>query len=632
MASSADLAQAIRSTMNVRPSSVSLDSPQLLNGQALLRRMSVDVRSADRIEARATQTLSQQVALPSSQLDIANLEPFTGPLSLLSHASASSTVLSQEPLQVQSPQVASAAGSPVSTGVNAVLVEPGEQEALQVHELVQSAPANDVEIHAPVVPEEAGQSGFEKLELPENNLSARLSARLPSLEKLLPDMAKTSSNQVANDVPSIVEPPPALDAMAHSVPELSARQSGAVIEGVSVEQLIPFNVQLETPHSLVGIIGEGVNTLSGASDALSAIPAVAGLDHTRFDAAVNSTGLVTLGLGWGLGAFALYQQTKQISLLEQHKRDIENSVQPKDAKPEEVNSDLSSSDKLSEVAQRSIRRLDDQIKQVTKERYLTAGAFGSAVALGGATVGLSQSGSLIAARATGTALAGVGIVLSTAGAVIDGLAAQRQRKVNAQLESSLAELKKAAPPPGALAESLTKVAEHAKTAGKSRERGKWFSMSMNVLNGLTGVAGIAFKFLMVGSAAATAGTVLLAAGGALALGAAAFGLYKWRQNVKLRNAANAELINLQSKPDLKDKHDALLKNNKYYALKQFVFDLQHNTSETLKATTLTYLGTALNLNIQQAEAFYAELKNPDTSVAATQHLADALFRGKAIVM
>jgi uncharacterized membrane protein YhiD involved in acid resistance len=155
---------------------------------------------------------------------------------------------------------------------------------------------------------------------------------------------------------------------------------------------------------------------------------------------------------------------------------------------------------------------------------------------------------------------------------------------------------------------------------------------MNVLNGLTGAAGIACKFLIVGSAAATAGTVLLAAGGALAVGAALFGVYKLHQHVKLKNAANVALINTQVQPERSIEHEGLLKNNKYYALKQFVADLQSNNSVDQKNTTLDYLSTALNMSLEEVNTFYDELKNPDTSASATQLLANALFRAKPIVM
>ncbi len=156
---------------------------------------------------------------------------------------------------------------------------------------------------------------------------------------------------------------------------------------------------------------------------------------------------------------------------------------------------------------------------------------------------------------------------------------------------------------------------------------------MNLLNAFTGAAGIAFKFAVAGSAAATAGTVLLAAGGAFALGALGFGLYKLFKNKQLRNAANVPLKSppFSSEKDAKD-HSTRLTNNKYYALKQFVSDLQRNTSEDQQNTTLNYFKSALSMSQQHAEAFYAELRNPDTSAAATQVLANALFRGKAIQM
>ena len=81
-----------------------------------------------------------------------------------------------------------------------------------------------------------------------------------------------------------------------------------------------------------------------------------------------------------------------------------------------------------------------------------------------------------------------------------------------------------------------------------------------------------------------------------------------------------------------EKHQVLLKKNKYYALKQFVFELQRNTSEEMRATTLGYFATALKMPAEHAAVFYAELQDPDTSASATLLLADALFRGKPIQM
>jgi uncharacterized protein HemX len=389
------------------------------------------------------------------------------------------------------------------------------------------------------------------------------------------------------------------------------------------------SVQLETPHSVGTVFNEGLNTISGITHVLNALPAATGISADTLGKAPLFTGGVALGLGSAAGSFAIYQQSKQINRLEQQKQEILHSHFYPNSIPE---GDNSGSLQDQETAARQIRRLDGQIQQLRTERMITAGVVGSSAALGATTVGLATSGSLMAARATGTALGALGILLSTVGAIKDGQAAITQRKVNERLESASKILETPAPEASELTESLKNVAEHAKTAGKSRERGKWFSMSMNILNGLTGAAGIAFKFLIVGSAAATAGTVLLAAGGALALGAACFGIYKWQQNVKLKNAANAALINTQSEPARSEEHNKLIKTNKYYALKQFVADLQSNTSEGQKNTILDYFQTALNLPPNDAAIFYNELKNPDTSASATQLLANALFRGKPIVM
>ena len=155
---------------------------------------------------------------------------------------------------------------------------------------------------------------------------------------------------------------------------------------------------------------------------------------------------------------------------------------------------------------------------------------------------------------------------------------------------------------------------------------------MNVLNGLTGVATVAFKFLVAGSAAAVAGTVLLATGGVLVGAAVAFGIYKGMQRSRLKKAAQEPLRDLTKNPEAKAEHQVLLSKNKYYALKQFVVDLQRNASDVQKSTTVAYFATALNLTHEKAEAFYAELKNPDTSTEATQILADGLFRAKPVVI
>lgn len=386
---------------------------------------------------------------------------------------------------------------------------------------------------------------------------------------------------------------------------------------------------LATPYPVGTVISEGLTTLSGITNVLSAIPPATGTSAADLGNATMITGVTSLGLGTAAGGFAIYQQSKQINLLETQKQQILNSVKPLNSKSEEDNSDGL---QPTVPAERQIRRLEDQIQQLKKERIVTAGVVGSSAVLGATTVGLMATGSLMAARNTGTALGGLGIVMSTYGAITDGHAAITQRKVNEQLNSSLKKLETQKPEAGELTASLNQVAKHAKTAGKSRERGKWFSMSMNVLNGLTGAAGIACKFLIVGSAAATAGTVLLAAGGALAVGALFFGAYKLHQHLKLKNAANVALINTQVQPERSIEHEGLLKNNKYYALKQFVADLQSNNSVDQKNTTLDYLSTALNMSLEEVNTFYDELKNPDTSASATQLLANALFRAKPIVM
>lgn len=486
MDSTASLSQAFRRSSNIQPSSVGMDTPQLLNERALLANMLVEVRNSDNIEARSSLNLSEQSDSTSNPPSMGDLSPLEGPYSLLNGAQNSTAVQKED-----------------------------------------------------------------------------------------------------------------------------------------------SSVQLETPHSVGTVFNEGLNSISGISHVLNAIPAATGISADTLGKAPLFTGGVALGLGSAAGSFAIYQQSKQINRLEQQKQGILNSLKAPSSMPE---GDNSGSLQSKETADRQVRRLDGQIQQLRAERMMTAGVVGSSAVLGATTVGLAASGSLMAARATGTALGGLGILLSTVGAIKDGQAAITQRKVNEQLKTASEILETQASEAGELTASLKNVAEHAKTAGKSRERGKWFSMSMNILNGLTGAAGIAFKFLIVGSAAATAGTVLLAAGGALALGAACFGIYKWQQNVKLKNAANAALINTQSEPGRIKEHDKLIKTNKYYALKQFVADLQSNTSEGDKNKTINYLSTALNMLPQDAATFYNELENPDTSASATQLLANALFRGKPIVM
>jgi hypothetical protein len=486
MGSTAGISQGISRPANIQPSSVGMDTPQLLNERTRLGNQLVEVRNSNDIEARAQHNLSERSASPSNSLNMGLLSSTEGPSSLLS-------------------------GVPNSTAFN-------KEES---------------------------------------------------------------------------------------------------------------SVQLETPHSVGTVFNEGLNTISGIGHVLNAIPAATGISADTLGKAPLFTGGVALVLGSAAGSFAIYQQSQQINRLEQQKQGVLNSLKGPGSMPE---GDNAGSLQSNNTADRQIRRLDGQIQQLRTERMITAGVVGSSVVLGATTVGLAASGSLMAARATGTALGGLGILLSTVGAIKDGQAAITQRKVNEKLKSASETLEAPATEAGELTASLKNVAEHAKTAGKSRERGKWFSMSMNILNGLTGAAGIAFKFLIVGSAAATAGTVLLAAGGALALGAACFGIYKWQQNVKLKNAANAALISTQREPARSVEHNKLIETNKYYALKQFVADLQSNTSEGQKNTILGYFQTALNLSREDAATFYNELKNPDTSASATQLLANALFRGKPIVM
>jgi hypothetical protein len=392
---------------------------------------------------------------------------------------------------------------------------------------------------------------------------------------------------------------------------------------------------IDTPHNVGEIINQGLNTLTGTTEILRAEPVVSGDLSNAVNGAAMGTGAGLALLSVSAGIFVFVQQSKQIKQLEQTKQQVllnlARSENPESGDP------VPSSDR----SERTIRRLDDQIKTARANRVLTGTTISASMVLGGATIGFMASGLVDAAMGTGTALGSLGVGLNIVGAVINAREIRHQSQVNQRLEAGLEGLQSASSRDHhapierrELTDSLMQVAQHATTAGQSRKSGKWVGLALNVLNGLTGTAAIAFKFLVAGSAAATAGTVLLAAGGVMAGAALVFGIYKLVRHLKLKKEAQVPLIdvNKATSADDLEKHQVLLKKNKYYALKQFVFELQRNTSEEMRATTLGYFETALKMPAEHAAVFYAELQDPDTSASATLLLADALFRGKPIQM
>jgi hypothetical protein len=162
------------------------------------------------------------------------------------------------------------------------------------------------------------------------------------------------------------------------------------------------------------------------------------------------------------------------------------------------------------------------------------------------------------------------------------------------------------------------------------------NLTLNALNGTASLAGFALKFVVTGVAATTAGAVLLAAGGVLAVTALAFGGYKLYKHIQLKKAAAVPLRDPSSDPLEKEAHDKLMSTNKYYALKQFVFDIQNNPPPADKEKTIKFFETVFKMTPDHARAFYAELEQkpgPENPVhQASQLLADALFRGKPILM
>ena len=567
-----DLGPAPRTNLNVLRSSVNLDSPQALNEQTLLRRMSVEVRTADKIDARSREGVSQHVNRSStlSNFSMADLAAVMGPPSVLEHEPAPA----QEPAVVAPPPELGGAphgGHPVQPN--------GEVE----HNVPQSV--DDV---AHVYPEQV-QAESDNAALQEQvqvQVQVQFEADNPVPQQSLEIPPEVLSEEALELHPSVSDAP------------------------------------IQTPHSIGDVVSQGLNLLDGTTNILNATQVLTVAPSQGIATAGLVTGSSLAVLGWSAGGFAIYQQTKQINKLEEAKQKLQNQ-----------NADNNASGNLSEIDQRKIKRIDNQITTAKIDRGITIGAVTSTVVIGGTTIGLAADGLPQLAMGTGVALGAVGMGLSLLKVVGDIKEIKNQSKVNERLKAGLTQLSNTAPEPSELTDSLLKVAEHANTTGKSRKAGKWGSLVMNMVNVLTGAAGIAFKFLVAGGAVATGGILFLAAGGVLTGAALVFGIYKWRQHVKLKSAVKEPLRNPELNAQEKTKHEALLKSNKYYALKQFVSDLQRNQSQTQQDATVGYFRTVFGFSDpKDAEALYDELKDPRNNDSSIPMLANALFRGKPILM
>ena len=288
-----------------------------------------------------------------------------------------------------------------------------------------------------------------------------------------------------------------------------------------------------------------------------------------------------------------------------------------------------------------LQRLPEQIKDLKKERLINAGVTLSSTGFGVTEVALSYGGENVAAAAVGVPLSVLSVVLGTMGAVRDGKEMSAQRKVNADLKRGLDELKQPssdaaapnssrasnaqAPERAELTDSLTRVAEFAHTSGKTRQRGKLVSMLFNAANGMTGLVGLGVKIAAVAGGSLALGSALMITGGVVGVAALGFAVWKYAKYRKTKQQASETLRDPVTQ---KAEHDKLMQTNKYYGLRFFVNQIQHQPDTIDVSKTLKYFKTALRLDDVQAQHLFNKLQN--NVPESMQQLAHALFRGKPI--
>ena len=378
----------------------------------------------------------------------------------------------------------------------------------------------------------------------------------------------------------------------------------------------------DRPFHRTDVLVEVSNGLAGASDMGRSLLSGASLTHVNpQDAAspVMGTNMSIAGVGMLAGGFAIHHAFKKVSALEAELKKI----------PAE-------SDRTPDQSARA-ERLQEQIKASRLARNMTTGVVGVSMGLGVGAGVSAALGSAVTTTALGTVLSGMTVGLSVMGAMADARQIKVQQAANEKLtagfEGSENTTLKNLSDKDALLNSLESVGKHAKTAGKSRLKGKWTSLAYNVLTGLSGVAALTTKILMLAGAGAgavaAASSVLLVSGGAVLLAGLAFAAYKYVRYRQDKSQAAQDLIQnpAAQSPDM-EKHQKLMATNKYYAVKQLALDIQNQTDN--RSRTLAYFDTALGLTGDRADKLIHLLTSNEGHEEGIQMLSNALFRGRAV--
>ena len=396
---------------------------------------------------------------------------------------------------------------------------------------------------------------------------------------------------------------------------------GKVVSSPGPEALL-IPPKQDRPFHRTDVLVEVSNGLAGASDVGRSLLSGASLTHVNpQDAAlpVMGTNIGIAGVGMLAGGLAIRHAFKKVRALEA-----------------ELNKILAKSERTTDESARA-ERLKEQIQAARFGRNMTTGIVGTSLGLGVAAGVSGGLGSAVVATSVGTVLSGMTVGLSVMGAMADARQIKVQQAANEKLTAGFEGLQnttsKNLSDKDALLNSLESVGKHAKTAGKSRLKGKWTSLAYNVLTGLSGVAALTTKILMLAGAGAgavaAASSVLLVSGGAVLVAGLAFAAYKYVRYRQDKSQAAQDLIqNPAAQSPEMEKHQKLMATNKYYAVKQLALDIQNGTDDRFR--TRAYFETALGLTGDQANKLIDLLISQPGHEEGIQMLSNALFRSRAV--
>ncbi len=378
----------------------------------------------------------------------------------------------------------------------------------------------------------------------------------------------------------------------------------------------------DRPFHRTDVLVEMSNGLAGASDVGRSLLNGASITHVNpQDAAlpVMGSNMAIAGVGILAGAMAIRHAHVKVRALEAQLRDL----------PAE-------SERTPDENARA-ERLKEQIQASRSGRNMTARVVGTSITLGVAAGASAALGSAVATNVLGSLLSGMTVVLSAMGAKADAKQIAVQQAANKKLDTAFEGLQKATSTDlsdkNALRDSLENVGKHAKTAGKSRVKGKWASLTYNVLAGLSGVAALTGKILMLAGAGAgavaAASSVLMVTGGAVLVAGLAFAAYKYVRYRQDKSQAAQPLIQnpVAGSPEMAA-HQKLMATNKYYAVKQLALDIQNGTDD--RSRTRAYFDTALGVKGDRADQLIHLLTSQQGHEEGIQMLSNALFRGQAV--